>query len=193
MEEWKDIEGYEGRYQISNTGKVKSLNYHRGQKEQLLKQRSAKRHGNKRYAYVMLSKNNHIKCVYVHRMVAKYFVPNIAPETAIYVNHKDGDKLNNHYTNLEWVTPAENNMHAYHVLGKHSMRGFKYDKNKKSKKVEQWYISEEGYKYHIATYCNAEIAAKINNLDKRSIASCCQRKKNYNQSGGYQWRYVQEV
>lgn len=193
MEEWKDIKGYEGKYQISNTGEVKSLKYHRGQKEKLLKQRAViKSNGRQRYNYVMLSKDNHIKCVHIHRLVAEYFVPNDAPETKIYVNHKDGNKQNNHYSNLEWVTPLENNMHAYHILGKHPMKGFKYDKSKNARKVEQWYLSEEGYKYHIATYCNITAAAKINGLHATTITQCCRNNPDYQQCGGYIWRYAEE-
>ena len=183
---WKDIEGFEDKYQISNTGKVKSLSYHRGKDAKILKARSTKNR-KAQYLYVMLSKNNHITCCKIHRMVAKYFVPN--PQNKPYVNHIDGNKHNNNADNLEWVTPLENNLHAYRVLHKHPMHGYKYDKNKNSKKVEQWYISEEGYKYHIATYANAVVAAKINGLSQKSIQSCCNHFGCYGQSGGYIWQY----
>lgn len=180
---WQDIKGYEGKYQISNYGRVKSLQYHKGSDARVLKARV-----NTRYEYVVLSKNNKIKHCYIHRLVAKYFVPN--PEGKSYVNHKDGNKHNNRADNLEWATPLENNLHAYHVLGKHPMRGYKYDKSKNSKPVEQWYVSPEGYEYKLATYANSEIAAKINNLCARRISACCNGKKDCKQSGGYIWRYA---
>lgn len=70
------------------------------------------------------------------------------------------------------------------------MRGFKFDKNKNSKSVSQFYISEDGYKYHIATYANAKIAALINHLCERSISSCCKGDSMYQQVGGYLWAYT---
>lgn len=187
---WKDIRGYEGRYQISNTGKVKSLHYHRGNKERVLIPRCSIRGNTQRYYYVVLSKNNKQHTYYIHRLVAEYFMDN--PLKKPYVNHKDGNKHNNDVDNLEWVTPLENNLHAYHILGKHPMKGFKYDKSKNSRKVEQWYISEEDYKYHIATYTSIKAAAIINNLHASSIIQCCKNNSWYGQVGGYIWRYADE-
>ena len=188
---WKDIKGYEGKYQISNTGNVKSLHYHRGNKEKILAPRCVtKNNGEQLYYYVMLSKNNHVKCCKIHRLVAEHFVPN--PQNKPYVNHKDGNKHNNNANNLEWVTPLENNLHAYHVLKKHPMKGYKYDKNKTSRKVEQWYVAENGYKYHIATYANIKAASIINNLHATSISQCCKGNSLYGQVGGYIWQYAEE-
>lgn len=183
VEVWKDIIGFEGKYQISNLGNVKSL----FKIPHLLKLNKYRR-GNP-YRYVNLSNNGKIKCVKVHRLVAQAFIPNLYNKP--YINHIDGDVGNNNVNNLEWVTPLENNLHAYHVLKKHPMRGFKFDKNKKSKKVNQYYISEEGYKYHIATYSNAKVAAKINNLCQTSIRYCCNKHKHYKEVGGYFWEYCE--
>lgn len=189
MEEiWKDIVGYEGKYQISNLGNVKSIYYKKKTNKKdphILVGNKYK--GRNPYRYVNLSKYGKIKSVKIHRLVAEYFIPN--PENKPYVNHKDGDKGNNRVDNLEWVTPLENNLHAYYVLGKHPMKGFKFDKNKNSKRVNQYYVSKEGYKYHIATYCNVKAAGMINNLCPRSISCCCQKNKNYQQVGGYIWEY----
>lgn len=189
---WKDIKGYEGKYQISNTGKVKSLHYKKSTavNERILKQRAYKRRNERMYYYVVLSKDNIQHTFYVHRMVAEYFVPN--PQVKPYVNHKDGNKHNNNACNLEWVTPLENNLHAYHVLKKHPMKGYKYDRNKTSRKVEQWYLAENGYEYHIATYANIKAASLINNLHAPSISQCCKGNSLYGQVGGYIWRYVDE-
>ena len=186
---WRDIKGYEGKYQISNLGNVKSLHYKKSasMNERILKTRCCKRHGKDMYKYVVLSKDNETHTYYVHRLVAIYFVPN--PNNKEYVNHKDGNKLNNDASNLEWVTPLENNLHAYHVLGKHPMRYYKFDKNKKSRKVAQYYISEQGHEYHIATYANARVAAIINKLNQRSIAESCGGNSEYQQVGGYIWKY----
>lgn len=183
-EDWRDIKGYEGKYQISNMGNVKSLNYHRGKSERILKPRYPSPPQNE-YGYVVLSKNNKVQHFYIHRLVAEYFLDN--PQNKPYVNHKDGNKHNNNVENLEWVTPLENNLHAYHILGKHPMRGFKFDKNKNSKKVAQFYVSPEGYEYKIAVYANSVAASFINNIDKRSINLCCNGK--FKQAGGYIWRF----
>lgn len=183
VEVWRDIKGYEGKYQVSNLGRVKSLHYNRSDKEKVLLPRTKTR-----YQYVVLSKNNKVAHKYIHRLVAEYFVPN--PDNKPYVNHKDGNKHNNNAENLEWMTPLENNLHAYHVLGKHPMHGFKFDKSKNSKPVEQWYVSEEGYKYKLATYANISIAAIINNLHSTSIVQCCKGNSWYGQVGGYIWRYA---
>ena len=182
---WQDIKGFEGKYQISNTGKVKSLNYHRMGREKILAPNKRAKHG---YWYVALCDGSgKIKVGKIHRLVAEHFIPN--PDNKPYVNHKDGNKHNNNAENLEWVTPLENNLHCYRVLGKHPMKGFLFNKNKRSKKVQQYYISENGYEYHIATYANASVAARINNLNARSICECCNNGYGYRQSGGYIWKY----
>ena len=95
---WKPVVGYEGLYMVSNWGRVKSIKFG---KERILKQNI--RRG---YYYVGLSKNGIVKNYYVHRLVATYFVDN--PNNKEQVNHKDGVKTNNVYTNLEWVTQEEN-------------------------------------------------------------------------------------
>lgn len=97
MEEiWKDIKGYEGLYQISNLGRVKSLNYKRTGIEEILKSKKM-RNG---YLRITLNKNGKYKTFAVHRLVAEAFInnPNNLPE----VNHKDEDKQNNCVWNLEY-------------------------------------------------------------------------------------------
>ena len=102
MEEWKDIKGYEGIYQISNKGRVKSLNYNRTGKEKI-------REGtvdNTGYKIISLSKNGKEKKYSIHRLVAQAFLPN--PDNLPVVNHKDENKLNNNVENLEWCTHKYN-------------------------------------------------------------------------------------
>lgn len=108
-EQWKPIEGTDGTYEVSNTGKIRSNNYlgHGSQKELSLAK------DQKGYLRVSISKGGRRQTVKIHREVAKAFIPN--PENKAEVNHKDGNKENNHVVNLEWATPRENTMHAYNA------------------------------------------------------------------------------
>lgn len=108
---WKAVVGYEDSYEVSNTGKVRSLDRKnsRGFRIKGVTLRPAT--SGDGYLYVALSKNNHSKCIKVHRLVAKAFVN--CPEGMYEVNHKDGDKLNNSAANLEWSTRSLNVSHAY--------------------------------------------------------------------------------
>lgn len=112
---WRDIVGYEGLYQISNEGKVKSLARDvewrgtiRHQPEQI-KKLSPDRDG---YLLVGLSKDGKPKSCKVHRLVASAFIEN--PDGLPEVNHIDENKTNNSVENLEWVTHKENINHGTH-------------------------------------------------------------------------------
>lgn len=116
MEIWKDITGFEGHYQVSNLGRVKSLEwiYYSGQghyakkvqPEKILSQKISKKTG---YCIVLLYGEKRHYCS-VHRLVAEAFLPKLEGKTII--NHKDGNKQNNKVENLEWVTYSENTIHA---------------------------------------------------------------------------------
>ena len=95
-EEWKDIEGYEGKYQISNLGRVKSLNYRNTGREDILTSVPDK-YG---YLHVNLYKNGKKKHYTVHQLVAEVFILN--PNNYEEINHKDENKSNNCVSNLEW-------------------------------------------------------------------------------------------
>ena len=113
MADWKDIKGYEGLYQISNTGQVKSLGrYQKGRfgnlsfyKEKILKMSPIDG-----YKAVCLCKDAKGKTHWVHKLVAHHFIDN--KENKPQINHIDGDKKNNNYENLEWCTYHENLSHA---------------------------------------------------------------------------------
>lgn len=129
IEEWRDIVGYEGWYQASNFGNIRSLSrevcgksrhgnlFTRFTKAKTLK---PKRGGNTDYWYVSLCKNNEVKYQSIHRLVAIAFIDN--PECKAEVNHIDGDKQNNSIHNLEWTTRSENLLHRYRVLGQTNRR-----------------------------------------------------------------------
>lgn len=108
-EVWKDIEGYEGLYQVSNMGRVKSLpKYRKTIYEYISKPMilSPRARGKKGYLAVALKKGNKVKQLAIHRLVAFAFCPN--PNSYIEVNHKDEDKTNNRADNLEWCSRSYN-------------------------------------------------------------------------------------
>jgi ribosomal protein S25 len=108
MEEiWKDIKDFEGMYQISNLGRVKTLNYKNTGKEEI-RALSLTKDG---YYKVRLLCNNKDKTVRVHRLVAEAFIPNNDNKET--VNHIDGNKQNNRVDNLEWADRHEQLYHAY--------------------------------------------------------------------------------
>ena len=108
FEIWRDIIGYEGLYQVSSLGKVKSLGNHKNRKEKMMRLGVTE----KGYLVVGLSKNVKIKKFKVHRLVATAFLPN--PKNKPEVNHKGKrpNKKDNRYFMIEWVTSEENEKHA---------------------------------------------------------------------------------
>lgn len=117
---WKDIKDYEGMYQCSSYGRVRSLDRyveeHNGKKQfrkgQIIKPRLNKNG----YLQLALNKNSKRKMKYVHILIAETFLEN--NEKLETVNHKDGNKLNNNMDNLEWASYSENNQHAYSELNR---------------------------------------------------------------------------
>lgn len=114
MEQWKDIKGYEGLYQVSNYGRVKSLTYRKcvhgirtiSNANIVL---SPFDNGNG-YLTISLTRNQKRKNFYVHRLVAENFINN--PNKFNVVNHKDFNRKNNKVENLEWCTQKYNTNHA---------------------------------------------------------------------------------
>lgn len=172
MEEiWKDIEGYEGFYQVSNMGQVRSIKQNVGEKHfwgVILKKSLAGRG----YEFVGLSGKAH----YVHRLVAQAFIPN--PNNFPQVNHKDENKINNRADNLEWCTNKYNNNYRnknYIVGQKYGKRIIQYD-----------LIGNEIKKWDSITK-----AAKSLGVDKCSIWGALKGRQQT--SCGYKWRYESEV
>lgn len=110
QEIYVDIKGFEGRYEVSNFGNVRSKSrtvvYKDGRVFKYPARQLNKHNNGRGYYFVTLSTNNTVKELYVHRLVAEAFLDNA--ENKCQVNHIDENKANNNLSNLEWVTPTQN-------------------------------------------------------------------------------------
>lgn len=189
MEIWKDIEGFEGFYQISNYGEVRSLDRFdgiRNLKGNILKQ-NLKQNG---YLQVGLRKQGKRKWFSVHRLVAKHFIPN--PDKLPQVNHIDSNKQNNTVDNLEWVTAKANYKHAEQnglmnpPKGEnHPCYGLYGERSKSAKKVVR-YNKETGE----TKLYNAKILAKYDGFDVTSVSKCCNKHQKTHK--GYEWYFLED-
>lgn len=151
MEEtWKDIPNYEGLYQASTIGNIKSLKFNRGNKEKVLKGRPA-RHGYLRIALY----NNGIRIDdSVHRLVARAFCENT--DNKPHVNHIDGDKTNNQAYNLEWCTHQENMQHAWKI-GKCKPKPGDLGEKSPNAKLKEYQVLEIREKYSTGNYSQCQL------------------------------------
>lgn len=178
---WKDIEGFEGYYQVSNLGRVRSLDreiiFNNG-KSDTAKTKAKGRvltitKQTQGYSQIGLCKNGTQKSYRLNRLVAKAFIPN--PDNKLYVNHIDGNKDNNRADNLEWVTNSENIMHAY--------------KNGLLKHWQKPVLQIDDNGNVVAEYESIKQAADTLGCSKGNICSSCKGVKGRNKAYGYYWRY----
>lgn len=185
-EVWKPISEYEGFYEVSNTGKVRSLDHFRksGFGSYFMKGRELKQNfGNSGYLQVGLSKFGSKKFVMVHRLVAKTFLENKSSSCTA-VNHKDGNKSNNNVSNLEWVTYSENQTHAY----KNGLNRWVEGKGRPSKPVVKIELNSGKV---LATYDSMGAAARDNGKSYvSSIKRCCENKTK--SAYGFKWFYLED-
>ena len=163
MEEWRDAKEYEGKYQVSNTGKVKSLNYRNTGKEKIMKPQD----NGKGYLFVQLCKDGKVKNCRINRLVAQAFLPN--PNNLPEVNHKNEDKTDNRVENLEWCTTQYNVEYSQGkaVIGINKISGL------------------------IVEFPSAKEASRQMGISQGSITMCCQG-KGYKSAGGYYWHYASD-
>ena len=170
---WKDIEGYEGIYKISNLGKVKSLSreykhnmFGRKTVIKTSKEKILTININQGYEHVVLCKNGKFKQKLLHRLLAKAFIPN--PEDKLNINHIDGNGLNNSLENLEWSTQKENVRHAIKYLG--AKDNYKTYRNRSEKMIIK--TQKENNKF-IAVYNSAKDMSKLLNMSIHTIRNYC--------------------
>lgn len=170
-ETWKDIPNFEGLYQISNFGRIKSFRKSRKYKcqEEFILKNSVSNNG---YCQVTLYTGKTRKKFLVHRLVANAFIPN--PNNLPQINHKDENPLNNNADNLEWCTAKYNNNY-----GTAKFRAILT----KSKMVEQYLPTGE----FLARYACANVAEVITGIPRRWINECCSG--NCKTSAGFIWKY----
>lgn len=181
-EVWKDIIGYDGFYQVSNLGRVRSTNRLVNNKPcvgQILKTQIDK--GG--YLYVALSAHCFHKVYKVHRLVATAFIPN--PENKPQVNHINGVKTDNRVENLEWNTAQENKIHSIVVLGYKSKKKGKCGLDAGCKNI----VLQIKDNKIIAEYYGTGDASHKTKICQSTISKCCRRCKHYHTAGGYQWKY----
>lgn len=183
---WKDIEGYEGLYQVSNMGRVKSLNYHRTGKERILKLR--KNRGG--YLRVVLHKDGKGKDYYVHRLAANAFLEN--SKNLPQVNHIDQNKENNCINNLEFCSSKYNcNYGDRSERQAEKMRGKKQSEEhvrKCAEKRSKPVIGIDKVTGLIVEFPSAKEAERQLGIANQSICACC--KGRLKSTGGFYWYYA---
>ena len=174
MEEvWKDIEGYEGLYQVSNKGNVKSLKNNKTKKEKILKHSIVKG-----YLQVILCKDKTIKGFKIHRLVSQAFIEN--PNNYPCVNHKDECSTNNSVENLEWCTQKYNiNFGTRNERTSEKL----INRNDKSKQVYQY--TKDG---KLIAVWKSTRECQRNGFNHGSVSSCCNGKLKTHK--GYIWSYT---
>ena len=178
MEIWKPIKDYEGIYEISNLGRVKSLiRLKKGAKNitYLIKEKILKQNFDKDgYCIINLYKNSKLKTFKIHRLVAECFIKNI--DNKKQVNHINGIKHDNRLENLEWCTTSENVIHALRTGLKIPLKGENCKASKLTEKIvieiltkkkesngkKYWGAKEISLKYNIKMNCISEVSSRRN-------------------------------
>lgn len=179
MEEiWKDIPNYEGWYQVSNLGRVRSLDrYVNGNKitceKQKMKGKILKPVRDKLgYLRVSLKQNTKTKTFLVHRLVAIAFIPN--PNNLPYVNHIDENTSNPVFTNLEWCTEQYNVCYGNSVA-------------KSAKSRWRRVIQYDKEMNEIARFDSVKAASENIGIAQQNISAVCRGRAKY--CGGFLWKY----
>ena len=178
---WKDIEGYEGFYQVSNFGRVRSVDrwIMRNGKPAFIKGKLLSFHKRSGYYYAQFRINgdgkNHHEAV--HRLVGRAFVPGYSEKLDI--NHKDNNRTNNHADNLEWCT------RSYNIQYMHD--NFPRDEKQKRPVIQINKNGQEVARFESMTEAAEAVGTSIN-----MIWHVCNHYGRNKTAGGYRWRYADE-
>ena len=185
MENWKDIKGYEGLYQVSDLGRIKSL------ARDIYCQNGIVRHIEEKilafnldrggYQYVALSLNGKAKSIKVHRLVALAFIPN--PENKSQINHKNEVKTDNSVENLEWCDAAYNV--NYGTRNERMVKNRRYPKLGNHPKAKPVFCEELNKTFDCAKRVEEELG-----IWGTSILKVCKGKGKT--AGGFHWKYADE-
>lgn len=175
IEVFKDIPGYEGHYQVSNLGRIKSLIRKNRKKEKILKLKSTM----DGYFEICLYQNKKPEYTRTHRLILLTF----KGKSDLYCNHKDCNKQNNKLYNLEYCTAKENTRHAFkNGLMENNIISLKKYRNIKKVKIKQ-YDKQGNY---LNTFESTLQAEKITKIHNSAILRCV--KNNKGMAGGFIWR-----
>ena len=178
IEIWKDIKGYEGIYQVSNLGRIKSLKYG---KEVIMKLKP----NTNGYIRVSITMHNKKKSIAVHRLVAETFIPN--PDNKPCVDHINTIRTDNRVENLRWVTKKENSNNPLSI-NNYSKANKAYGTNNRSARAVRCITTGEIFN------TMTEAANKYNIKDCRYICACCiKRQKTTGQlpdGTKLEWEYI---
>jgi len=194
---WRDIKDYEGLYQVSNLGRVKSLervvknkNGYRVVRERIIKTSN----NNSGYETVSLVRKGKYKTYLVHRLVAMTFPDLIdwtedakgKPFEELQVNHKNEfEKTNNCVHNLEWCTANYNNNYGTHTERQRNKIKGRFNNPKTSKPVLQYTLDG----VFVAEYPSIMEAERQTKVNRSQIRNCCNNKSHCKSAGGYIWKY----
>ena len=182
IEVWLPIKGYENLYEVSNKGRIRSLNrlVKKWNGNRTIKGFILKQYVKRGYYQIRLSKNGAYKYYQVHRLVAIAFIPN--PKNLPCINHRDENRLNNCIENLEWCSYEYNNQYG--------TRGKKISNTHKNRYDCSRPVRQKLNGTIISTFPSLGEAARQTGINRSNIGSCCRGIEHFNTAGGYSWEFA---
>ena len=191
MEQWKEIPGYDGKYEVSTYGNVRCVNYRRSGKSQNMKL-SLSHHN---YYMVTLRQQGKNVNRSVHRLVAITWIPN--PKNLPEIDHINSNPSDNRIENLRWCTKEENYKNPATIAKRRNRKGTKgaYSKNpitdERRKEISltlsKPVIQMDLFRRYINEYPSIKIAGEVTKVHYTAINKCCRGKAK--SAGGYKWKY----